>query len=57
MSFDEVRLPTNVEKGAVGGPMFNTTVLELTSGPSNRYYRLYGGASRGVAVGMNRGVR
>jgi len=57
VSFDEVRLPTNVEKGAVGGRMFNTTVLEMTSGPSNRYYRLYGGASRGVAVGMNRGVR
>lgn len=36
MSFDEVRLPTAVEKGATGGPGFNTTVLELTSGHEQR---------------------
>lgn len=36
MSFDEVRLSTNVEKGAVGGPNFNTTILELSSGHEQR---------------------
>ena len=36
MSFDEVRLPTEVEKGAVGGPMFNTSILELSSGHEQR---------------------
>lgn len=36
MSFDEVRLPITVEKGATGGPGFNTTVLELSSGHEQR---------------------
>lgn len=36
MSFDEVRLPENVERGASGGPSFNTTVLELSSGHEQR---------------------
>lgn len=36
MSFDEVRLPVNVEKGALGGPTFNTTVIELSSGFEQR---------------------
>lgn len=31
-----VRLPTDVERGAVGGPRFNTTVLELDSGFEKR---------------------
>ena len=36
MSFDEVRLPVHVEKGATGGPGFNTTILELSSGHEQR---------------------
>lgn len=36
MSFDEVRLPENVEKGAQGGPRFKTTVLSLSSGFEKR---------------------
>jgi len=36
MSFDEVRLPDNVERGASGGPSFHTTVLELASGHEQR---------------------
>lgn len=32
MSFDEVRLPDDVERGAQGGPEFKTTVLQLSSG-------------------------
>ena len=36
MSFHEVRLPVDIELGAVGGPMFNTTILELFSGYEQR---------------------
>lgn len=36
MAFDEVRLPTCIEKGAQGGPQFNTTVLSLSSGYEKR---------------------
>ena len=36
MSFDEVRLPENIEQGAQGGPRFNTTVLTLSSGYEKR---------------------
>lgn len=32
MSFDEVRLPLDVERGASGGLGFNTTVIELADG-------------------------
>lgn len=31
-----VRLPEEVERGAIGGPRFNTTVLELESGDEKR---------------------
>ena len=31
-----VRLPTDIERGAIGGPRFNTTVLELDSGREKR---------------------
>lgn len=34
--FDEVRLPEYIERGAVGGPGFNTTVLRLFSGRERR---------------------
>lgn len=36
MSFDETRLPEDVERGAQGGPEFKTTVLTLTSGYEKR---------------------
>lgn len=36
MAHDEVRLPENVERGARGGPGFNTTVLKLFSGFERR---------------------
>lgn len=36
MSFDEVRLPEDVERGAQGGPRFLTTIVELTSGFEKR---------------------
>jgi len=35
-SFHEVRLPVDIEVGAVGGPQFNTTILELYSGYEQR---------------------
>lgn len=35
-SFVEERLPEQVEKGATGGPSFNTTVFELSSGYEKR---------------------
>lgn len=31
MAFHDVRLPVDVERGAVGGPQFNTTVVPTTS--------------------------
>jgi uncharacterized protein (TIGR02217 family) len=44
---DNVRLPTNVEKGVRGGPQFNTTVVRtdggLTSTNQNWAYPLYRG--------------
>lgn len=36
MAFHEVRLPEEVEKGAVGGPKFKTTVSPLASGHERR---------------------
>jgi uncharacterized protein (TIGR02217 family) len=36
MSFHNVRLPEDIEKGAEGGPGFNTTVLKLSSGYERR---------------------
>ena len=36
MSFDEVRLPEDIERGAVGGPEFNTIVHDLSSGFEKR---------------------
>ncbi len=36
MSFHNVRLPVEIERGAQGGPMFDTTVLELSSGHEQR---------------------
>lgn len=35
-SFHEVRLPEQIERGAQGGPSFNTTVFELSSGYEKR---------------------
>ena len=34
--FHDVRLPDNVERGAQGGPRFNTTVTEFASGEEHR---------------------
>jgi uncharacterized protein (TIGR02217 family) len=34
--FHEVRLPEDIERGATGGPMFKTTVLQLDSGLEQR---------------------
>lgn len=36
MAFHEVRLPEDVERGAVGGPRFKTTVVALSSGFERR---------------------
>lgn len=36
MAFHDVRLPVNIEKGVKGGPGFNTTILELSSGFEKR---------------------
>ena len=36
MTFHNVRLPVDVEKGAIGGPGFKTTVTELSSGFEKR---------------------
>ena len=36
MTFHDVRLPLEVERGATGGPGFNTTVLGLSSGFEQR---------------------
>lgn len=36
MSFDEVRLPEDIERGARGGPSFNTTVAAIDSGFEKR---------------------
>ena len=36
MAFHEVRLDEDIERGAQGGPRFNTTVLTLTSGFERR---------------------
>lgn len=36
MTFHDVRLPEDVEKGAQGGPEFKTTVIELSSGFEKR---------------------
>lgn len=36
MTFHDVRLPVNIEKGVKGGPGFNTTILELSSGFEKR---------------------
>lgn len=33
---DDIRIPVDVERGAVGGPSFNTTVIPLTSGFEQR---------------------
>lgn len=34
--FHNVRLPESIERGAVGGPTFNTSVIELSSGHEQR---------------------
>lgn len=34
--FDEIRLPEDIERGAQGGPAFNTTVVALASGFERR---------------------
>lgn len=34
--FDEVRLPEDIERGTVGGPGFNTTVVSLANGGEQR---------------------
>jgi len=34
--FDEVRLPVDIERGAIGGPRFSTSILELVSGHEAR---------------------
>jgi len=36
MAFNDIRLPIEVERGAVGGPGFKTTVLQLESGFEQR---------------------
>lgn len=36
MSFDDVRLPEDIERGAKGGPRFQTTIVRLSSGVEYR---------------------
>jgi uncharacterized protein (TIGR02217 family) len=36
MAFDDIRLPDDVEKGAVGGPTFQTTVTTFVAGREQR---------------------
>jgi len=36
LAFNDVQLPTSVERGATGGPRFNTTVITLSSGFEKR---------------------
>lgn len=36
MAFHDERLPDSVERGAVGGPNFNTTILQLSGGAEKR---------------------
>lgn len=36
MAFHDIRLPEEVERGALGGPKFKTTVLQLSSGHEKR---------------------
>lgn len=36
MAFHDVRLPIDIERGAVGGPMFHTTVFSADSGEEQR---------------------
>ena len=36
MSFHDVRLPDDIERGASGGPRFNTTILQVDSGQERR---------------------
>ncbi len=36
MAFHEIRLPDDIESGAIGGPMFKTRILELSSGFERR---------------------
>ena len=46
MAFHDIQLPTQVEKGAVGGPNFVTTVLAMSSGNEQR--NADWGSSRGI---------
>ena len=34
--FDDVRLPEDIERGTMGGPMFKTTVITMASGKEQR---------------------
>lgn len=36
MAFHDIRLPQGIELGAIGGPRFSTTIIELTSGFEQR---------------------
>lgn len=36
MAFHDTRLPVDIERGAVGGPRFKTTILQLASGHEQR---------------------
>jgi uncharacterized protein (TIGR02217 family) len=35
-AFDDVRLPVNVETGAIGGPTFSTTIVTMANGQEQR---------------------
>src|SRR5262245_31733078 len=37
--FKDVRFPTSIQYGAVGGPMFATDIVEMDSGHEQRSYR------------------
>lgn len=36
MAFHDTRMPVDIERGARGGPMFKTTVIEMSSGQEQR---------------------
>lgn len=55
IGFHDVRLPSSIERGAVGGPSFSTSVLELRSGHEQRNMNWSQARARyNIAYGISR---
>lgn len=55
IGFHDVRLPESIERGAVGGPSFSTSVLELRSGHEQRNINWSQARARyNIAYGISR---